>query len=94
MGTRIGQRSAEEYALVWLYQTLNVDGALTYADLQLFVDEVPEILSRPFPTARKVVQAFQERALPAMAEAVKVNRPWKELKDINYLQRMLNLILR
>ena len=94
LGTRIGQRSAEEYALVWLYQTLNVDGALTYADLQLFVDEVPEILSRPFPTARKVMQAFQARALPAMAEAVKVNRPWKELKDINYLQRMLNLILR
>ena len=93
-GTRIGNRSAEEYALVWLYQLLNTDGTLTYADLQLFVDEVPEILSRPLPTARKIVQVFRDRALPAMAEAVKFGRPWKELKDLNCLQRMLNLILR
>ncbi|MBR1646876.1 MAG: glycosyltransferase family 92 protein [Selenomonadaceae bacterium] len=92
--TQIGNKSAEEYALVWIYQTLNTDGALTYADLQLFVDELPEILSRPFPVAKKIVQVFSEKVLPAMAESAKISRPWKELKDIKYLQRMLNLILR
>ena len=94
LDVRIGNRSAEEFALVWIYQLLNTDGALTYADLQLFLDEVPEILSRPLPTARKVMQTFQERVLPSMAELAKFGRPWKELKDIKYLQRMLNLILR
>ena len=93
-GTRIGNKSAEEYALVWIYQTLNTDGVLTYADLQLFADELPEILSRPFPVAKKVTRLFSEKVLPAMSEAAKMSRPWKELKDIKYLQRMLNLILR
>ncbi|MBR4384801.1 MAG: glycosyltransferase family 92 protein, partial [Selenomonadaceae bacterium] len=93
-GTQIGNKSAEEYALVWIYQTLNTDGVLTYADLQLFVEELPEILSRPFPVAKKIAQLFSGRVLFAMAESAKLSRPWKELKDINFLQRMLNLILR
>ena len=94
LGTRIGNKSAEEYALVWIYQTLNTDGVLTYADLQLFADVLPEILSRQFPVAKKIAQLFLQRTLPAMAETAKFCRPWKELKDIQYLQRMLNLILR
>ncbi len=92
-GTRIGNKSAEEYALVWIYQTLNTHGILTYADLQLFVEELPEILSRPFPVSKKVARLFSEKILPAMSESAKLSRPWKELKDINFLRHMLNLIL-
>ena len=93
-GTQIGNRSAEEYALVWIYQTLNTDGALTYSDLQLFVDELPEILSRPFPVAKKIAQVFSEKVLPAMFDAAKNFNAWADFKNLQRLQRMLNLILR
>ncbi|MBR1646875.1 MAG: glycosyltransferase family 92 protein [Selenomonadaceae bacterium] len=93
-GTRIGNKSAEEYALVWIYQTLNTDGILTYAELQLFADELPEILSRPFPAAKKIVQVFSERILPAMFDTAKNSNAWADFKNLQRLQSLLNLVLR
>lgn len=90
--TKIGNKSAEEYALVWIYQTLNKDGVLTYADIQLFVDTLPEILSRPFPLVKKIVQVFSSRILPAMQEVAKDFQTWKVFKNLTLLQRLLNSI--
>ena len=92
LGTKIGNKSAEEYALVWIYQTLNKDGVLTYAELQLFIDSLPEILSRHFPLAKKIVQSFSARVLPAMIDATKNFQTWKVYKNLNLLRRLLESI--
>ena len=89
---KIGNKTAEEYALVWIYQTLNKDGVLTYAELQLFVNVLPEILSRPFPLAKKIVQTFSARVLPTMIDATKNLQTWKAYKNLNFLQRLLGSI--
>ena len=90
--TKIGNKTAEEYALVWLYQMLNKDGVLTFAELQLFVDTLPEILSRPFPLAKKLVQTFSARILPTMIEATKIFQMWKTYKNLKLLQHLLESI--
>ena len=92
LGTKIGNKSAEEYALVWIYQTLNKDGVLTYTELQLFIDSLPEILSRHFPLAKKIVQTFSARVLPAMIDATKNFQTWKVYKNLNLLRRLLESI--
>lgn len=92
LGTKIGSRTAEEYALVWLYQMLCTGGVLTYADLQLFVNALPEILARPFPLGRKVVEVFAINALPAMLDAAKDFNTWKVFKNLQLLQRLLRTI--
>ena len=100
-GTRINSKSAEEFALTWIYQTLNTDGVLTYADLQLLMRELPEILSRPFPVAKKVARLFSEKMLPSMVDVVKSAKIsdtwqelWREVDNLNYIRRFLNSILR
>ena len=92
LGTKIGSRSAEEYALVWIYQLLNRDGVLTYADLQLFVNALPEILARPFPLCRKILNVFSANVLPAMTDAAKNFQTWKVFKNLRLLRRLLTTI--
>lgn len=92
LGTKIGSHSAEEYALVWIYQMLNRDRVLTYADLQLFIDVLPEILSRPFPLAKKISRIFTFNVLPAMNDATKNFQTWKGYKNLRLLQRLLSSI--
>ncbi len=92
LGTKIGSKTAEEYALVWIYQTLNKNRVLTYAELQLFVNALPEILARPFPLAKKIVREFSARVLPAMMNAAKDFQTWKVYKNLTLLQRLLNSI--
>ena len=91
-GTKIGDKSAEEYALVWIYQTLNKDGVLTYADLQFFINALPEILVRPFPLCKKILQVFSTNILPAMRDAAKNLKTWKNYNNLRLLQRLLNSI--
>ncbi len=90
LGTKIGDRTAEEYALVWIYQTLVKDGVLTYADLQLLIEALPDILSRPFPLCKKIAQIFSIRILSAMRDAAKIYQTWKVFKNLRLLQRLLN----
>ena len=92
LGTKIGSHSAEEYALVWIYQMLNRDRVLTYADLQLFIDVLPEILSRPFPLAKKIGRIFALNVLPAMCDATKNFQTWKAYKNLRLLQRLISSI--
>ena len=92
LGIKIGNKTAEEYSLVWIYQTLNKNGVLTYAELQLFINVLPEILSRPFPLAKKIVQTFSARVLPAMIDATKNFQTWKAYKNLKLLQHLLESI--
>ena len=92
LGTKIDSLSAEEYALAWIYQTFNKDNVLTYADLQLFISVLPDILSRPFKIVKSIVKIFAKRFLPAMIEINKSNVSWYDVKVQNYLRRLLNSI--
>ncbi|MBR4152695.1 MAG: glycosyltransferase family 92 protein [Selenomonadaceae bacterium] len=92
LGTKIGNKTAEEYVLVWIYQILNANGVLTYADLQLFVDALPEILARPFPLVKKIGNIFSTKILPAMSDAAKNFQTWKAYKNLQFLQRLLNVV--
>ena len=91
-GTRIGQRSAEEYALVWLYQTLTTPHPFNYAELQLLLNEMPEILSRPFPLCRKISRLATEKIFPTVDADLKRAQNWGGFYYMNYLRRLLNSI--
>ena len=86
---KIGDRLAEEYALVWIYQSLIKDGVLTYADLQLFVDVLPKILARPYSLVKGIRQIFSARALPTMIDATKNFQLWRDYKNLQNLKRLL-----
>ena len=90
LDVKIGGRSAEEYALAWIYRTLNQNGALTYADLQLFVDVLPDLMTRPFPLAKKTIQAFAAKLLPVMQDAARNFQTWKDYNNLRRLQRLLS----
>ena len=92
LGTKIGNKTAEEYALVWIYLALNKNGVLTYAELQLLIEALPEIISRPFPLCKKILRDFTIKILPAMRDAAKISRTWKMFKNLRLLQRLLNSI--
>ena len=92
LGTKIGTKTAEEYALVWIYSALNKNGVLTFAELQLLIEALPEIISRPFPICQKIIRDFAIKILPAMRDAAKTSRTWKIFKNLRLLQRFLNSI--
>ena len=92
LGIKIGNKTAEEYALVWIYLALNKNGVLTYAELQLLIDSLPEILARPFPLCKKILRDFTIKILPAMRDAAKISRTWKVFKNLRLLQRFLTSI--
>ena len=94
LGIKIGNKTAEEYALVWLHKILNSENILTYGELQLFVDTLPEILRRPFPLVKKILQVFSEIILPTMSDATNSFQMYKDYKNLQYLQRLLSSIKR
>ena len=89
---KIGNRFAEEFALAWIYQSLTRDNLFTYTDAQLFAEALPEILARPFPLVKKISQVFAQRTLPAMINAAKNAKAWKEFKNLRGLHRLLGSI--
>ena len=89
---KIGDTFAEEIALAWIHKTLSRDVDLTFADLQLLIDVLPEILSRPFPLTKKILQIFLSRGLPAMLTAMKNSAQFLGYKNLSYLQRFLKAI--
>ena len=92
LGIKIGNKTAEEYALVWIYQTLNKYDVLIYAELQLFINALPEILARPFPLAKNLIKIFSSRILPAMVDTTRNFQTWKTYKNLTLLQRLLESI--
>ena len=91
-GTRIDNRSAEEYALVWLYQTLTRAETLTYAEVQMFLKALPEILSRPLPLAKKFLRLTQEVVIPSFCEMLKTIYDHRKYSELVELQKFLRLI--
>ncbi len=91
-GSRIGGKSAEEYALVWLYQTLTTRHPFNYAELQLLLNEMPALLSRPFPLCRKILFLATEKVFPLADEDLKRAQNWGGLYYMDYLRRLLNSI--
>ena len=90
-GTRIGNRSAEEYALVWLYQTLT-QATLTYAEVQMFLKALPEILSRPLPLSKKILRLTHEIVIPSFCEMLKTIYDYRRYSELLDLQKFLRLI--
>ena len=87
---KIGEHSAEEIALARIHQILN--RVSTYADAQLLLEVLPEILSRPFPLVKKFSQDFALKILPAMINTTINFKMWREHKNLRSLQRLLESI--
>ena len=88
---KIGSRSAEEYALVWIHQLLQ-KARVTYADLQLFLNVLPEILARPFLLCKKLNQFVREKIFPVIYRDLAAATEWSGFCDYNYIHRLLNAI--
>ena len=97
--TKIGEYSAEEIALAWIYTTFVRSASITYVEIQQFMKALPEILARPFPICKEIKRFTQETVLPHFCEALKHNNRnneekdnWKERSEWNYIQKLLCLI--
>ena len=91
-GTRIGNKSAEEYALVWIYQSFVTRHPFNYAELQLLLSELPALLSRPFPLCRKILRLVDEKLFPLIDEDLKRAQNWGGFYYMNYTRQLLNSI--
>ena len=89
---KIGDTFAEEIALAWIHKTLSRDVDLTFADLELLIEVLPEIISRPFPLTKKILQSFLTRGLPAMLVALKNSARYGDYKNLLNLQKFLKAI--
>ena len=89
---KIDEHSAEEIALAKIHQILSEGTALSYHDMQLFIEVLPEILSRPFPLAKKIFQTFTLKVLPATIDIAKKFGAWSDYKNLRSLQRLLSSI--
>ena len=92
LGTKIGNKSAEEYALVWLYQTLVKTDMITQAEIQQFLRALPEILARPFPLCKKIKTLTQNSLIPNLCEMFKNIYDWGAYYELIQLQKLLRLI--
>ena len=89
---KIGEHLAEEVALAQIYQLLMKCDSWDYADAQLFLDVAGEIISRPFPLAKKILKLFSARALPVMIDAAKNSTAWIEYKSYRNMKLLLDSI--
>ena len=91
LGTKIGNKTAEEYALIWIYQSFVQKNLFTYAELQLFISALPEILARPFPVCKLINKIAQEKIFPLIYNDLKKAKEWSGFYDFRYIQRLLDL---
>ena len=92
LGAKIGGRSAEEYALAWIYQTLVRADSLTQAEMDLLIKNLPDLLARPFPLSGKLKRLIQDTVIPSYCEALKTFHDWQTRAKMLYVQRLLRLI--
>ncbi|MBR4384234.1 MAG: hypothetical protein IKP64_11825, partial [Selenomonadaceae bacterium] len=91
-GTRIGNKSAEEYALVWIYQSFVTRHPFNYAELQLLLNELPALMNRPFPLCKKILRQVDEKLFPLIDESLKRAQNWGGFYYMNYTRQLLNSI--
>ena len=89
---KIGGRPAEEYALVWIYQTLVKAEQISQAEIQQFMRALPEILVRPFPLCGKLKTLTQEFLIPSFCEALKNIFDFGARAELVQIQRFLALL--
>ena len=97
---KIGEHSAEEIALAWIYQTIVKADSLSYAEIQQFLRTLPDILTRPFPICKDIKDLTQNNIIPRFCEALKSNKDnfsnsteaWRVRAHAIYLQKLLSLI--
>ncbi|MBR0260591.1 MAG: glycosyltransferase family 92 protein [Selenomonadaceae bacterium] len=89
---KIGEHSAEELALAWIYRTLVKANSLTYAEIQQFLKALPEILTRPFPICKEIKTLMQEHIIPKLCKVLKDTADWSAHFDLVYVQKLLLLI--
>ena len=94
LAEKLDNRAAEEYALIRIYHLLSVADSVNYADLQLLISVLPDILPRPFKIVKNIVKIFSLKFLPAMIEAHKGFLNWDSVKRLHDLQRLLSSIWR
>ena len=98
LGTKIGNKTAEEYALVWIYMTIVKSSSVTRAEIQQFMKALPEILIRPFSICKKLNQVTCTKVLPFFCEALKNGdiqkgfSDWLAREQWIYIQKFLRLI--
>ena len=92
LDVKIGSRSAEEFALAWIYQTLTQAESLIHSEVRQYLRALPEILSRPFPFCRKLNHLTQNVVIPSFCEEMKHLLEWKARAELFQLQKFLRLI--
>ena len=89
---KIGDHSAEELALTKIYQLLTKINLWTQPDVLLFIEVLPEIISRPFPQAKSIQQLFLSETLPALIDMAKNSQAWNDYKNFRNMKRLLDSI--
>jgi len=92
LGTKIGNKTVEEYALVWIYQTLIKVDSIKQAEIQQFVRALPEILARPFPICTRIKTITQDLLIPVFCELFKYTFDAEAYCEMIQLQKFLQLI--
>ena len=97
---KIGNHFAEEIALAWIYRTMIKADPIECSEIQMFLKALPEILSRPFPICKEILQLAKDNIIPRFCEALKISdiystiyeRNWKLCSDLLYIQQLLRSI--
>lgn len=90
---KIGNLSAEEYSLAWIYTTFIRSSSMSRAEIEMFMRALPEILERPFPIiCNKINNLTQNEIIPYFCEALKIKSDWHSRSEWLYTQKLLRLI--
>ena len=98
LGTKIGDISAEEYALAWIYTTLTKSDSIICAEIQQLLKALPEILERPFPICRRIKDFTLNEILPWFCGILKNGdimagtQDWMDRANLIYIQKLLRFI--
>ena len=63
-------------------------GGMSLADARLFLREMPELLSLPYPVVKDVRQATIN-LIPQLMNTFHLNNMWRDYVELEYLQRLL-----
>ena len=93
LGIKIGNLSAEEYSLAWIYTTFIRSSSMSRAEIEMFMRALPEILARPFPIiCNKINNLTQNEIIPYFCEALKRKFDWHSRSEWLYTQKLLRLM--
>ena len=90
---KLGERSAEEIALVLICQTLMDVKQITNLEIRQFIKALLDILSRPFPICENIRRLVQSDLLPDFDMRLRRDwYSWPEHYELDYIQKLLRLI--